>query len=146
MLNSPLTGTLGVMVGLALLAIPLHHLTSSPPAASPQPVTAATSASTGTPGLLRLKLLTPATHLRLTTPDGASVLELTATSAGESEHDVILPLHDGHLELTLEAEFGTSSSDTAVFLTVMPDGREDQTHYLIGSGSVAGPLTFEWKD
>jgi hypothetical protein len=146
MLNSPLTGTLGVMVGLALLAIPLHRLTSSPPTPTPLPVATTAVTDAGTPGLLRLKLLTPASRLRLTTPDGATLLELTEVAAGESEHDVIVPLHDGHLELTLEAEFGTSANDTAVFLTVMPDGREDQTRYLIGSGSVAEPLTYEWEE
>ena len=132
------------MVGLALLAIPLHRLTSSPPTLQPVAATAVTDA--GTPGLLRLKLLTPASRLRLTTPDGATLLELTDAAAGESEHDVMLPLHDGHLELTLEAEFAPNTSDTAVFLTVMPDGREDQTRYLIGSGLVAGPLTYEWEE
>lgn len=146
MLNSPLTGTLGVMVGLALLAIPLHRLTSSPPTPTPLPVAATAATDVGTPGLLRLKLLAPASHIRLTTPDGATLLELTEAAAGESEHDVMLPLHDGHLELTLEAEFAPNASDTAVFLTVMPDGREDQTRYLIGSGSVAGPLTYEWEE
>ena len=30
------------------------------------------------------------------------------------------------------------------FLTVMPDGREDQTRYLIGSGESSETLTFAW--
>jgi hypothetical protein len=143
MLNSPLTATVGVLAGLGLLAIPLRQLTTAPPA-PPSALTAA-PAGTETAALLRLKLLTPAALVRLKTEDGRVVLELTDVPAGESEHDTTLPIHQGRLDLMLEAELDASTTDTAVFLTVMPDARQEQTRYLIGTGIVAEPLTFDWQ-
>ena len=146
MLNSPLTGTVGVLAGLGLLAIPLHHLTSTPPA--PTVVQAATpaTANAGTPALLRIKLLTPASLIRLKTEDGGTLLELTNVPTGESEHNVTLPSPNDPLELMLEAQLDASPADTAVFLTIMPDGREEQTRYLIGTGTVAEPLRYTWTE
>ena len=142
MLHSPLIGTVGVLAGLGLLAIPLHRLTSTPSA--PALVQTAAPAASATPALLRLKLLAPAALIRLKTEDGTILLELTNVPAGESEHEANLPLHDDLLELTLETELNASSSNTAVFLTVMPDGHEEQTRYLIGAASVTEPLAFDW--
>jgi hypothetical protein len=142
MLHSPLIGTVGVLAGLGLLAIPLHRLTSTPSA--PPLALAAAPASSATPALLRLKLLAPAALIRLKTEDGTILLELTNVPAGESEHEANLPLHDDLLELTLETELNASPTDTAVFLTLMPDGHEEQTRYLIGTGSVTEPLAFDW--
>ncbi len=44
----------------------------------------------------------------------------------------------------LQADFGGAGSETAVFLTVMPDGYEDQTRYAIGTGRMEEPLRYEW--
>jgi hypothetical protein len=142
MLNSPLIATAGVLAGLGLLAIPLHRLTSAPPA--PPLAVSAPSAAATTPALLRLKLLAPAALIRLKTEAGDTLLELTHVPAGESEHDSLLPLHDGQLELSLEAELDASPADTAVFLTVMPDGHEEQTRYVIGTGTLTEPLRYAW--
>lgn len=144
LLNSPLTGTVGVLAGLGLLAIPLRHLTATPPAPPPARIALAAPATSGTPAVLRLKLLAPAALIRLKSESGGTVLELTHVPAGESEHDAILPLHGGQLELLLEADLDSSPTDTAVFLTLMPDGYEAQTRYLIGSGSQSEPLRYQW--
>jgi hypothetical protein len=144
MLNSPLFGTVGVLAGLGLLAIPLHRLTSTPPAPPPERITA--TASADTPALLRLKLLAPAARIRLATEDGRLVLDLTQVPAGESEHDTTLAIRDGHLDLVLEAELDASPTDTAVFLTVMPDGREEQARYVIGTGTVSEPVRYAWPE
>ena len=143
-LHSPLVGTVGVLAALGLLAIPLRHLTSATPA---HPLPAAPSRPTAadtTPALLRLKLLTPARAIRVTTETGAILLDLTDVAAGESECDSALPIHHDALELLLHADLGDSPADTAVFLTVMPDGREAQTNYLLGRGSLIQPLRFNW--
>ncbi|MEI6676757.1 MAG: hypothetical protein WCO57_16420 [Verrucomicrobiota bacterium] len=143
-LHSPLVGTAGVLAALGLLAIPLRHLTSAAPArpnpaAIPHPTATAT-----TPAVLRLKLLTPARSIRVHTGNGEILLDLTNVPAGESEHDASLPLHGGILDLLLESDFGDSPSDTAIFLTVMPDACEEQTRYVIGRGKLAEPLRYDW--
>jgi hypothetical protein len=46
----------------------------------------------------------------------------------------------------LEAELDASPTDTAVFLTVMPDGREEQTRYVIGTGAVSEPVRYAWPE
>ena len=144
-LHSPLAGTAGVLAALGALAIPLRQLTSAgPPPSSHVAAAQALVANNDTPVLLRLKLLTPARSIRIKTEDGKTRLYLTNLVAGESEHDVTLPLADGRLDLMLEADLGDSPSDTAVFLTVMPDAREEQTRYLIGRGTLAESLRFDW--
>lgn len=145
--HSPLTGTAAVLATLGMLAIPLRHLTSAAPLPHAAPVHATTPAATATtPAVLRLKLLTSARSIRVSTDTGAIVLDLTNIAAGESEHDAALPLRDGELELLLEADLGDSPSDTAVFLTVMPDARVAQTRYAIGSGTLSDPLRYDWHD
>jgi len=145
MLHSPLAGTAGVLVALGVLAIPLHHLTSNRLPPVPQRAALPPSADAPTPAILRLKLLTPACAIRLTTEDGTRLLDLTNVPAGESELDASLPLHHDMLDLVLEADLGDSAADTAVFLTVMPDAREAQTRYAIGSGSLTEPWRFNWQ-
>jgi len=142
--HSPLAGTAGVLTILGLLAIPLHHLTSKRPPPATQQGTPLLVADVATPAILRLKLLTPARSLRLTTEDGTRLLDLTDVVAGESECDVALPIHHDTLDLLLQADLGDSPADTAVFLTVMPDAREAQTRYLLGCRSLAQPLHFNW--
>ena len=53
-------------------------------------------------------------------------------------------LRPNGLDLTLQADFGEASPETAGFLTVMPDGYEDQTRYAIGTGRLEETLRYEW--
>jgi hypothetical protein len=55
-----------------------------------------------------------------------------------------MPMADGGLDVMLRADFGVGLAETAVFLTVMPDGYEDQTRYAIGTGLIEEPLRFTW--
>lgn len=147
MLGSPLTGTFGVIAAMALLAIPLHRLTSrdaATPAAPPS--TVETPATGSTPALLRLKLLAPATAIRVKSAAGTLLLDLSQLPAGESEHDATIDLANHRLELAIEADLGPATADTALFLTVMPDARDARTGYLIGSGQITETLRFEWPD
>jgi len=144
MLHSPLAGTAGVLAALGLLAVPLHRLTSARPTPPAPRVAAKPSADRLTPAVLRLKLLTPARSIRLRTEAGATLFDLSDVAAGESEYDASLPIRNEALELLLEADLGAGPSDTAVFLTVMPDAREGQTRYIIGNGALTQPLRFNW--
>lgn len=140
-LGSPLAGTAVVLAALCLLAVPLRQLTSAPPA--PPPVQTEATA-TEIPAVLRVKLLAPAKRLLIETPDGNVLLDMPQPSAGESEHDALLRFTDGGLDLVLSADFGESPAETAVFLTVMPDGREEQTRYVTGSGLLEETLHYDW--
>ncbi len=139
-LASPLAGTAAVLLGLGFLAVPLHRLTSAPPAA--QVRVAAVSASE-IPAVLRLRTLAPASIFTLKTSDGKILLELRDLAPGETEHDAVIPFHDGRVELNLVADF--ADTETAVFLTVMPDGYEDQQRHAIGSGRIEETLRYEWQ-
>jgi hypothetical protein len=138
-----LTGTAGVIAGLCLLSVPLRKLTSAPPAREVTATAPTVSAAT-IPTVLRIKLLAPARKLSVTTHDGTVLLELLDRAVGESEHDVAVRLTDDELDLTLAAEFEAESGETAVFLTVMPDGYEEKTAYATGGGVIEESLRFEW--
>ena len=140
---SPLAGTAGVLAGLCLLAVPLRKLTSAAPVPA-APAAKPVAASNEISAVLRLRMLAPATRVTLRCATGKIVLEQKNLPAGESEHDAMIPFDDGRVELILQADFGDAAADTAVFLTVMPDGFEDQTRYAIGSGVIEEPLLYEW--
>lgn len=141
-LASPLAGTAGVLAGLCLLAIPLRKLTSATPVTQASKVEVS---ETEIPAVLRLKLLAPAQRLLVKNADGTILLDMPSPPAGESEHDVVLRFADGALELSLAAEFGVETAETAVFLTVMPDGHEEQTRYVTGSGLLEETLHYGWR-
>lgn len=142
LLTSPLSATAGVLVGLALLAIPLRQLTSAP--AVPVPTAVSTKASDAVRTWLKLKLLTPAKSVTLSNPAGQVIWKLAETPAGDVENDIEIQLAEGTLDLTLNVDFGDHSAETAVFLTLLPDGLEEQTRHAIGSGSLDESLHFAW--
>lgn len=142
-LATPLAGTAGVLAGLCLLAIPLRKLTSAAPDPQARPAPAVVSTAE-IPAVLRVKLLAPAKRLTLKNADGTILLDEPSPPAGESEHDVALRFNDGELDIALAADFGDQAAETAVFLTVMPDGYEEQTRYVTGSGLLEETLRFEW--
>lgn len=140
-LGSPLFGTVGVVAGLALLAIPLRQLTSARPVERTV-IHEIPPASHEVPAVMRLKLLDPVEKLRIETLDGKLLLEAATTAAGEAEHDVLVPILKGNADLRVSMQAG--EQETAVFITLMPDGHEDRTLYLTGSGPLEEILHFEW--
>jgi hypothetical protein len=138
--GSPLAATAGILAGLALLAIPLRGLTgrTQPVAAAALPV----AADQTTPAVLRMKVLDRMERLAIRTTDGRVLFETAGLPAGESEHDAEIPMDHGVCELVLTAEAG--ERETAVFLTVMPDGFPVETRYVTGSGALDETLRFEW--
>lgn len=140
-LASPLTGTVGVLTGLGFLAIPLRHITSAKPVVTPHAAVVVESARE-IPAVLRLKLLAPAEHVIVETTDARKLIDLTNQAPGESEHDVTIPFQDGKAELSVRIDLG--GTETAAFLTLMPDGYEDQTRYVTGTGEVTETLNYDW--
>jgi hypothetical protein len=150
-LSSPLAATAIVCAGLAAISMPLRKLTST----TRQAAVAAAAKTTGSPtntdhphemtGVLRLRLLNPARSLRISTTGGRMLWSAENLDAGETETDAGFSLHDDSLELRVEADFGPADGDTALFLTVMPDGIEEQTRHAIGSGKVNEILHYEWN-
>ena len=142
-LASPVTGTVAVLAVLGLLASPLRKLTSTERDPAVRIAPAATAAKE-VHAILRLRLLAPAKRLVVKTSGGAALVETRELVAGESEYDAMVPFADGGLDLTVQADFGAASAETAVFLTVMPDGYDDQTRYVIGTGLIEELLRYEW--
>jgi hypothetical protein len=142
-LASPLAGTLAVIAGLCLMAVPLHRLTSGTPVAMAKPVIAGGS-HTETPAVLRLRLLAPAKRVVIKTMDGRVLLDLADQPAGESEHDGMLRLEGDAVELGIQVDFGEAAAESAVFLTVMPDAYEERTGFGIGRGHLEETLRFVW--
>ena len=141
-MTSPLLGTAGVMACLAVVAVPLWRLTSVPPVVV-RPL-AGVVADGVTPAVLRLKLLDPAKRVVVRAGEDNVLLDLKDLSAGESEHDVALRMGGGEVELAMVVELGDLARETAVFLTVMPDGHEQRTAYVTGSGRLEEILQFDW--
>ena len=138
--DSPLAATAVVLAGLALLAIPLRGLTGLTQEAASVELPVETDQTM--PAVLRVKVLDPVERLVIRTTGGQMLLEAGTMPAGEIEHDAEIPLDDGVCELVLTAEAG--EGETAVFLTVMPDGFPDETRYATGSGELEETLRFEW--
>ena len=141
---SPLAGTAAVLAGLSVLAIPLRQLTTAAPIVTMPGIPAVTTVIT-MPAVLRLRLLAPASKLSVTTTTGVKLLDLQQVAAGESEHDVMIPLEDGGLEVTLRVDCGAGGGETAVFLTILPDAYDEQTRYAIGHGRIEELLRYAWR-
>jgi hypothetical protein len=133
-----------VFVGLWLLSLPLRMLTS---ASAPAEVQAAAPVHAAEiPMVFRIKLLSAAAHLALAGPHGNPLLDMKNPEAGESDHELSASLVDGELHLHLTADFADSPGETAVFVTVAPDGLEEKTLYATGSGRLEETLMFEWPE
>lgn len=147
---SPLYGTATVAVVLGLLAIPLREMTGAdrpgPPPGSPAsgvlPAGGETVATT--PAVVRFRLLRPAEALELESDNGDLLWKSGPAPAGETETGLDLPLGDGECVLHLRAEFPEDGTETAVFVTVLPDGLEERAAHAIGSGVVEERLAFSW--
>ena len=93
---------------------------------------------------ITLKLLAPAESVVVKTADGQVIWKLGKTPAGDLETQAPLPLDHGGVDLTVELDFGGGPAETAVFLTLAPDGLEEQTRHAIGSGRIEETLHFAW--
>jgi hypothetical protein len=150
-LTSPLAATVVVVLVLAALAVPLRRLTAGHPAATAPVATVAPASDDhgdghvhDFDGVLRVRLLAPAASCKITTTTGDVLWQAGPLEPGEHDVDADIRLVDDALELHVEADFGDATLDTALFLTVLPDGIEEQTRYAIGSGVIDEVLFYEW--
>lgn len=143
-IRSPLAATAGVILGMALIAIPLRQLTSGTATAAPQPPNVDTQALT--PAWISLRLLAPVKSATLQNNKGEVIWKLAPSPAGEIEIRKSLPLAKHRLELILDVEWAEPSVESAAFLSIAPDGLEQSTQYLIGRGTARELLTFTWPN
>jgi len=151
-LTSPLAATVVVCTALAALSIPLRHLTTERVViAMPVLETSATLKDHGPghlhafSGVMRVRLLRSADSIQVSTTEGDVLWSAIDLTPGEHQADVEFLLIDDALELLVQATFDDAAGDTALFLTVLPDGVEEQTHYAIGSGRIDEILLFAWN-
>ena len=142
--RSPLAATAGVILGMVAIAIPLRYLTSGNATIAPQAPSHGSQALT--PAWISLRLLAPVKSATLQSADGETIWRLDATPAGEVEIRKPLPLAKHRLELILNIEWAEPSAESAAFLNIAPDGLQESTRYLIGSGTARELLTFTWPN
>jgi hypothetical protein len=142
---SPLFSTAIVLAGLAGMAVPLHRLTYGAAARAPAAAAVAAPAGEVRPGLLRLRLLAPAGMVAIRDRAGGLLWESGPLPAGEHEHALAaLAIEAGHLDLEVAADFPGLEGETALFLTVLPDGLDERVAWLVGPASARDWLEFNW--
>lgn len=141
---SPLYTTFGILVCLFLAWFPLRALTSHSSPAPPAPADDTDSPAATQLVAARLHLLADAEFIALRTPSGSEILAATPFPAGR--HDLILPLAPppDTGEIVIEARFTGLAGETAVFLTLSPDGLPDASAHTIGGDSFTRLLEFDW--
>lgn len=141
--RSPLLGTALVLVGLAVLAVPLHRLTARSGETVRKPPVAMTNESGTTRAVLRIRVLDTLQDWEIRTAEDKVLHRAETMEPGEVEEDVEILLDHEGLELQLSARAG--DKETAVFITLLPDGREERTAYAIGFGAMEETLRFHWE-
>lgn len=141
--RSPLLGTALVLVALAVVAVPLHRLTAHGSKAVGNPTVETTTESETTRTVLRIRALDVLHNFEIRTTKDELVYRAETMEPGETEADVDILLEKESVELHLGARAG--DKDTAVFITLLPDGREERTAHAIGSGTIEETLRFAWE-
>jgi hypothetical protein len=141
--RSPLLGTTLVLAALAMLAVPLHRLTTRSGEALARNAEESQPESTATRAVLRVRVLEPLEDWEIKTTNGHVLHRAALLDTGELEEDVEISLDNGHLELLLRAQAG--QKETAVFVTLLPEGYEERTAYSIGAGILQDTLHFHWE-
>lgn len=141
--RSPLFGTALVLAALGVVSIPLHRLTAhaDKPAAAPDARPDTGSDVTG--AILRIRVIDAVHGIAIRTTQQRVLFQADVLEPGEVEQDVEIKLEKESLELQVDANAG--DKETAVFVTLLPDGREERTAYAIGSGSIGETLRFQWS-
>ncbi len=147
-ITSPLTATAVVCATLAVLAIPLRKLTGDRVGVESVRVDPPTMSVDGVhdfPVRMHVRLLADAESLVLRTTDGVVVWQVETLEAGEHDQEVMMDLSDHRVELLVDADFGDLAGETAFFITLVPEGLDEQTRHAIGSGRIEELLDFAWN-
>lgn len=141
---SPLYTTFGILACLFLAWLPLRALTSHSGTASAAPADNTDSPAATQLVAARLHLLADAEFIALRTPSGSEILAAAPFPAGR--HDLSLPLAPPRDtgEIVIEASFPSLAGETAVFLTLSPDGLPDASAHTIGGATFTRLLEFDW--
>jgi hypothetical protein len=141
--RSPLLGTVLVLAALAGLAVPLHRLTARGGDAISRATAEMETESGHIRAVLRVRVLDTVKDWEIRTSQGKLLHRADLLEPGEVEEDVDILLENDQLELLVSAQ--TGDKDTAVFITLLPDGHEERTAYAIGTGSLEETLHFHWE-
>lgn len=140
---SPLVGTMAVLIALGILSVPLRRLTQSE-AISPQ-VIEVKSTDSRVHGVVRIKVLKKIDRVVFRGLNGEICFEMKDLEMGEHEKDCELRLEGEVLTGRVEVDFGAHEQESAIFVTVMPDGYEERTCYVIGAGEVGETIRLVWN-
>lgn len=141
--RSPLLGTILVLLALALLAVPLHRLTARGEESGRETRTETAAAAETTRAVLRVRVLDALKDMEIRTTEDQLLYRQESMEPGETEVDVEILLEHNEAELRFQARAG--DKDTAVFITLLPDGHEERTAYAIGAGIWEDTLHFHWE-
>lgn len=144
-LGSPLIATGVVVVGLWGVSYPLRRLTSGVESVVRVSPVEKRGEEEKLHAVIRVKHFEKIRSLRVSDERGLVVLEVKDLEAGEHEYDVTMRIHERMVEWKLGVEMEDGGGETAVFMTVMPDGMEDRTNYVIGEGMIEELIRYEWK-
>lgn len=139
-----------VCIALAALAIPLRSLTvnraPSAPTRSQMAIDPAIDQNSITTRI-HLKLLAPAASFELSDVGGHVLWQTNHLPAGDHSHTIMMPLPpDGYWECFVTADFLDLASETALFITLTPDGMDEQSRFAIGTNRIDEVLDFQWQN
>lgn len=141
--RTPLLGTALVLGSLAVLAVPLHRLTARSGETPPEAIAESKTHSETIRTVLRIRVLDPLEDVVIRTSEDRILHQAETMVPGEVEEDVEILLEEDEFELHLSTRSG--EKETAVFITLLPDGHEERTAYAIGSGTWEETLRFHWE-
>jgi len=141
--RSPLLGTALVLLSLSALAVPLHKLTTRGAPVARHAALEKQPAGESIRAVLRVRVLDPLFDWEIRTAQGEVLHRAASIEPGEIEEDVEVFFENDSIDLLINAR--TNDKETAVFVTLLPDGHEAHTAYAIGSGTIRETLHFHWQ-
>lgn len=139
MTKSPLTVTLIPLVPLAALAWPLSHVLNQDPYQPVEPEVEVSDSPLVT-AQLYLKSAHPFQQVK------ARIGEFTWTFEPEDYVQEIQYPSGSTLTLIVTVTWPPETPESAVLLTLEPEGRPSREHTLWGRNEVTEPITFTWED
>jgi hypothetical protein len=141
--RSPLLGTALVLMALTALAVPLHRLTARSGEVIREAAADPALHSETTRAVLRIRVLDTLEDVEIRASDDRILHQAKILEPGEVEADAEILLENNKIELHVTAQAG--EKETALFITLLPDGHEESTAYVIGSGALDETLLFHWE-
>jgi hypothetical protein len=131
-----------VIAGLALVAVPLTHLTTARVAPPPPPVTSASDGS-AIPAFVRVRFAHLPDRVALSAADQQWLDDQSPALFIEQRRPVVID--DGNLELSVQVEWPEGTPATPVTIEIEPDGLEARSQTRWGDQQIDEMLSFAWK-